>query len=260
MTNDDLLSVTCWGQKLVSKNTKTMIRSIFVWAVFGILNTFIWALVAIFLSLFSRSGRLPHFYSAAPWSKIILWGTGVRVEINGLSNIDKEKSHIYIPNHLSFFDIFSLLAYLPVDFKFILKKELMHIPILGWAMKRAGYISIDRSSPAKAKCTIDRAVDKIKNGDSFVIFAEGTRSYDGHLQPLKRGAFHLAIASGSPIVPVAIKGTKEIMPKGSFKIHRGFVTIQVGAPVETINYTKQTMSDLIDRVTDALKTMLEQEK
>ncbi|MBW1715915.1 MAG: 1-acyl-sn-glycerol-3-phosphate acyltransferase [Deltaproteobacteria bacterium] len=237
-----------------------MIRSIFVWAVFGILNTFIWALVAILLSLFSRSGGLVHFYSAVPWSRIILWGSGVRVEISGLSKIDKEKSHIYIPNHLSFFDIFSLLAYLPVDFKFILKKELMHIPILGWAMKRAGYISIDRSSPAKARCTIDRAVDKIKDGNSFVIFAEGTRSYDGRLQPLKRGAFRLAVASGSPIVPVAIKGTREIMPKGSFKIHKGFVTIQVGTPVETINYTKQTMPDLVNRVTVALKTMLEQEK
>lgn len=237
-----------------------MIRSIFVWAVFGILNTFIWALVAIFLSLFSRSGRLLHFYSAAPWSKIILWGTGVRVEISGLSNIDKEKSHIYIPNHLSFFDIFSLLAYLPVNFKFILKKELMHIPILGWAMRRAGYISIDRSSPAKAKHTLMQAVERIKSGTSLVMFAEGTRSYNGRLQPLKRGAFHLAIASGSPIVPVAIKGTKEIMPKGSFKIHRGFVTIRVGAPVETINYTKQTMPDLIERVTVALRTMLDEEK
>jgi len=182
------------------------------------------------------------------------------VEISGLSKIDKEKSHIYIANHLSFFDIFSLLAYLPVNFKFILKKELMHIPILGWAMRRAGYISIDRSSPTKAKCTIDRAVDKIKNGASFVIFAEGTRSYDGRLQPLKRGAFHLAIASGSPIVPVAIKGTNEIMPKGSFKIKKGFVTIQLDTPIETINYTKQTMPDLIDRVTNSLRTMLDEEK
>ena len=182
------------------------------------------------------------------------------MEIRGLSNIDKEKSHIYIPNHLSFFDIFSLLAYLPVDFKFILKEELMHIPILGWSMRRAGYISIARSSPAKARRTFRQAVERIKSGTSLVMFAEGTRSKDGHLQPLKRGAFQLAIASGSPIVPIAIKGTKEIMPKRSFKIHRGFVTIQVGTPVETINCTKQTMPDLIDRVTNSLRTMLDQEK
>jgi 1-acyl-sn-glycerol-3-phosphate acyltransferase len=235
----------------------TMIRSLFFWAVFGILNTFIWALFATFLSLFSRSGKLLHFYSAAPWSKIILWGTGVKVQLKGLSNIDRHKSYIFTPNHLSFFDIFSLLAYLPVDFKFILKKELMYIPLLGWAMKRAGYISIDRSSPAKARRTLARAVQRIKSGTSLVMFAEGTRGYDGHLQPLKRGAFQLAIASGVPVVPVAIKGTKEIMPKGSFKIHKGFVTIQLDTPIETINYTKQTMPALIERVSGSITAMLE---
>jgi len=234
-----------------------MIRSLFFWAVFGILNTFFWALFAIFLSLFSRSGRLVHFYSAAPWSKIILWGTGVKVQLKGLSNIDRHKTYIFIPNHLSFFDIFSLLAYLPVDFKFILKKELMYIPLLGWAMKRAGYISIDRSSPAKARRTLTRAVQRIKSGTSLVMFAEGTRGYDGHLQPLKRGAFQLAIASGVPVVPVAIKGTKEIMPKGSFKIHKGLVTIQLDTPIETFNYTKQTMPALMERVSGSITAMLE---
>jgi 1-acyl-sn-glycerol-3-phosphate acyltransferase len=237
-----------------------MIRSVFFWAVFGVVNTSFWILVGISLSLFSASSRIIHYYCAVPWSKIILWGTGVQVEISGLSNVDKEKSHIYIPNHLSFFDIFSLLAHLPVDFKFILKEELMHIPILGWSMRRAGYISIARSSPAKARRTFTQAVKRIKNGTSLVMFAEGSRSKDGHLQPLKRGAFQLAIASGSPIVPIAIKGTKEIMPKGSFKVHRGFVTIQLGTPIETINYTKQTMRDLIDSVTNSLRTMLDEEK
>jgi 1-acyl-sn-glycerol-3-phosphate acyltransferase len=238
-------------------NRPYMLRSLFVWVVFGVLNTFIWILVGIFLSLFFASSRIIHFYCAVPWAKIILWGTGVQVEISGFSNIAKEKSHIYIPNHLSFFDIFSLLAYLSVDFKFILKKELMHIPVLGWSMRRAGYISIDRSSPAKARRTLRQAVERIKNGTSLVMFAEGTRSSDGHLQPLKRGAFQLAIASGSSIIPVAIKGTREVMPKGSFKLQKGSVTIQVGAPIETTNYTKQTMPDLIQRVTMALRAMLE---
>jgi len=235
-----------------------MIRSIFIWAFIGVINTLIWSLVGIFLSLFSPSGRILHFYCAAPWSKIILWGSGVKVEINGVDTIQKEKSYVYIPNHLSFFDIFALLAYLPVDFKFILKEELMHIPILGWAMRRAGYISIDRSSPAKARRTINQAIDKIKNGASIVIFAEGTRSKDGHLQPLKRGAFQLAIASGSPIVPVAIKGTNKIMPKGSFRIKKGFIKIQFGRPIETIHYKRQTIPDLMERVAGSLRTMLEE--
>ena len=235
----------------------TMIRSLFFWVFFGIFNTLFWVLFGILLTLFLAGSKTIHFYCAVPWAKIILWGTGVQVAIRGLSNIDRQKTYIFIPNHLSFFDIFSLLASLSVDFKFILKKELMRIPVLGWSIKRAGYISIDRSSPAKARRTFKRAVDRIKSGTSLVMFAEGTRAYDGHLQPLKRGAFQLAIASGVPVVPVAIKGTKEIMPKGSFMIRKGSIVIQLEKPIETINYTKQAMPDLIERVSGSIMAMLE---
>jgi 1-acyl-sn-glycerol-3-phosphate acyltransferase len=236
----------------------TMIRSLFIWTFIGVINTFIWALIGIFLSLFSSTGKIIHFYCSVPWSKIILWGSGVRVTVNGLDKIDQEKAYIYIPNHLSFFDIFALLAYLPVDFKFILKGELMRIPILGWAMRRAKYISIDRSSAAKAKSTFKQAVDRIRRGTSIVIFAEGTRSKDGHLQPLKRGAFYLALESGTPIVPIAIKGTHKIMPKGSFMVKKGPITMQLGNPIETINYKSHNMHDLIEKVTVSLKSMLEE--
>ena len=242
----------------MTNDIHTMIRSIFIWTFIGVINTFIWALIGIFLSLFSSTGRITHFYCAAPWSKIILWGSGVRVEINGLDVIDKDKTYIYVPNHLSIFDILALLAYLPVDFKFILKKELMRIPILGWAMRRARYISIDRSSPAKAKRTFKQAVDRIRGGASILIFAEGTRSKDGHLQPLKRGAFFLALESGTPIVPIAIKGTHKIMPKGSFTLKKGSITIQLGKPIETINYNSHNMPDLIEKVTVSLKSMLKE--
>jgi 1-acyl-sn-glycerol-3-phosphate acyltransferase len=238
----------------------TMIRSLFLWAFFGIANTLFWILFGILLTLFLASSRTIHFYCAVPWAKTILWGAGVKVQIQGLSNIDRQKAYIFIPNHLSFFDIFSLLAYLPVDFKFILKKELIRIPILGWSMKRAGYISIDRSSPAKARRTLEQAVDRIKGGTSLVMFAEGTRGYDGRLQPLKRGAFQLAMASGVPVVPVAIKGTREIMPKGSFALRKGSIVIQLEKPIETSIYTKQTMPELIERVSGSITAMLEEQE
>lgn len=237
----------------------TTIRSIVLWAFIGVINTLIWVMVEILISVFSHNGRRIHFYCAAPWSRIILWGCGVRVEIDGLDAIDREKSYIYIPNHMSFFDIFALLAYLPVDFKFIFKEEIMRVPILGYAMRKAGYISISRSSPAKARRTVKEAVDMVKKGSSLVMFAEGTRSKDGLLQPLKKGAFQFALASGAPIVPIAIRGTNKIMPKGSFKVKKGFITIQLGMPISTINYKRKTMPELIERVTGSLRTMLEQE-
>jgi 1-acyl-sn-glycerol-3-phosphate acyltransferase len=235
-----------------------MIRSIFIW-VFGVLHTLIWVMVVAFVSVFSHNGRKVHFYCAVPWARIILWASSVRVQIDGLNTIDKERASIYIPNHLSIFDIFALLAALPVDFKFIFKEEIMRVPMLGWAMRKAGYISIDRSSPAKARRTFKQAVDMIRNGTSLVIFAEGTRSRNGHLQPLKRGAFQLAIASGSLIIPVAIKGSNEIMPRGSFRLKGGSIAIQLGSPISTGTYSRKSMPELIERVAGSLRKMLEGE-
>jgi 1-acyl-sn-glycerol-3-phosphate acyltransferase len=96
----------------------------------------------------------------------------------------------------------------------------------------------------------------IKKGSSLVIFAEGTRSKDGRLQPLKRGAFQLAMASGAPIVPVAIKGSNEVMAKGSYKIQGGAIRITVAKPIPTKNFRKEQMPALIGRVTESLQAML----
>jgi len=233
-----------------------MIRSVAIWAL-GLAATLGWAIAALVYAALSASSKQIHFRCAAPWSRALLRISGVRVYTEGIDQIETTTAYVYIPNHTSFFDIFSLLAYLPVDFKFILKEELMRLPILSWAMRKAGYISISRSSPARARKTLKGAIDMIKKGTSLVIFAEGTRSCDGALQPLKRGAFQLAMASGAPIVPVAIKGSNEIMAKGSYKIKRGVIRITVAKPIPTKNFRKQQMPALIERVTESLRAMLE---
>ncbi|MFW6147289.1 MAG: lysophospholipid acyltransferase family protein, partial [Thermodesulfobacteriota bacterium] len=194
-----------------------MISSLLKW-ILGLIATLGWTLVAAAYTVSSASSTQIHLKCAVPWSRALLKICGVRVHMEGLERIRTNTAYVYIPNHTSFFDIFSLLAYLPADFKFILKEELMRIPILSWGMKKAGYISISRASPAKARRTLRGAVEMIKRGTSLVIFAEGTRSHDGRLQQLKRGAFQLAMASGAPIVPVAIKGGTKIMAKGSFTV------------------------------------------
>jgi 1-acyl-sn-glycerol-3-phosphate acyltransferase len=232
-----------------------VIRSIAIWAL-GLAATLGWAIAAVVYAALSASSKEIHFRCAAPWSRALLRIAGVRVYIEGIDLIEAATAYVYIPNHTSFFDIFSLLAYLPVDFKFILKEELMRLPILSWAMRKAGYISISRSSPARARKTLKGAIDMIKKGSSLVIFAEGTRSKDGRLQPLKRGAFQLAMASGAPIVPVAIKGSNEVMAKGSYKIQRGAIRITVAKPIPTKNFRKEQMPALIGRVTESLQAML----
>ena len=123
-------------------------------------HTIIFCLWGFLLSLFSRNGRLVHFYAAVPWAKAILWVSGIRVSVTGLEHIDLHQPRIYMTNHQSYFDIFALLAYLPVEFKFIMKQELMKIPILGFSMRRVGYIGIEREDPRQA-VQLARSVDRI---------------------------------------------------------------------------------------------------
>jgi len=232
-----------------------VIRSIAIWAL-GLAATLGWTIVAVVYTALSANSEQIHSRCAVPWSRALLRISGVKVYTEGIEHIEPATAYVYIPNHTSFFDIFSLLAYLPVNFKFILKEELMRLPILNWAMRKAGYISISRSSAARARKTIKGAIDMIKKGTSLVIFAEGTRSNDGTLQPLKRGAFQLAMASGTPIIPVAIKGSSEVMTKGSYKIKSGTIRITAAKPIPTKNFKKQQMPELIASVTESLQAML----
>ncbi len=210
------------------------------------------SLFGIFLSFFEGSGRLVHFYCAVPWAKAILWICGIKVKVSGLDHVKEGVQNIYMANHQSIFDIFTLLVYLPVDFKFVLKQELMKVPLFGSAMKGAGYISIDRGNPRKAVKSMNEAAEKIKNGASVLIFPEGTRSQDGRLQTFKSGGFHLALKSGADIVPVAIVDSHLIVSKGSLRINKGTILMNIGRSIPTRDCSKKDMNRLMDRVRDAL--------
>jgi 1-acyl-sn-glycerol-3-phosphate acyltransferase len=126
--------------------------------------------------------------------------------------------------------------------------ELFKIPIFGRAMRKAGYISIDRYDRESAFKSLDVAAKKIKNGVSVLIFPEGTRSRDGKIRPFKKGGFVLAIDSGVPIVPVVIKGTHVIMTKGKFRVNPGYVSMVIHKPIDTSVYTRETKEALIESV------------
>jgi 1-acyl-sn-glycerol-3-phosphate acyltransferase len=162
-------------------------------------------------------------------------------------------------NHQSYFDIFALLACLPVNFKFILKEELMKIPFLGIAMRRARYIGIKRENPRKAVQSINEAVEKIKGGASVLIFPEGTRSIDGRLQPYKRGGFNLALKSGCDIVPVTICDSYRIVPKGSLKVNKGDFSMYIGKPISVKGYDKTTVTRLMDNVREVMLSHLKED-
>lgn len=227
-----------------------MIHTIFV-IVWTVLVTFFWGITVILTSFVIRKENVTHNI-AKLWAKSILFAGRIRVSVIGYSNIDPDRSYIYMSNHQSNFDIPVLLAYLNVQFRWLAKAELFKIPIFGYSMKRAGYISIDRSNRKSAFKSLKEAAKKIRNGVSVLIFPEGTRSRDGNIRPFKKGGFALAVDSGVPIVPIVIHGTWSIMSKKALRIKPGSVVIEILKPIETSDYTRKTKDDLMEKVGQAI--------
>ncbi|MBW1962474.1 MAG: 1-acyl-sn-glycerol-3-phosphate acyltransferase [Deltaproteobacteria bacterium] len=223
-----------------------MIRTLFVviWTVFV---TILFGSIAIMGSFFDRTGKFPHLV-ARSWARSILFASRIKVTVRGLSNIDPGRSYIFMSNHQSNFDIPVLLAYLKVQFRWLAKAELFRIPLFGIAMKRAGYISIDRSDRRSAFASLKKAAETVKNGVSVLIFPEGTRSRDGSIRPFKKGGFVLAIDSGVPIVPVVLHGTWSIMPRDKLRIESGNVMLEITEPIDTLNFTRKTKDALMEKV------------
>jgi 1-acyl-sn-glycerol-3-phosphate acyltransferase len=185
---------------------------------------------------------------AIRWARTLLFLAGVRVSISGRKGLSGRESYIFASNHLSAVDILVLLARMPVPFRWLAKDSLFKIPIFGWAMKQAGYIPVEREQGRSAYQSLERAAERIRDGVSVIIFPEGTRSRDGKLGPFKGGGFVLAIKSGRPMVPVSIRGSYEILPKGRYRITPGRVRVVLGRPVPTDGFKLKERGKLMDQV------------
>ena len=222
--------------------------------------TIVIGLASTLLSFFnSTRGNFVHKIFARNWGKIVLFLSGIKVEVRGFSNIEFDNSYIYMPNHQSLYDIPVLLGCLPIQFRWLAKAELFKIPIFGQGMRGAGYISINRKNRSSAISSLKKAAKSIKTkGVSVVIFPEGTRSEDGKIASFKKGGFYLATASKVPIVPVIIKGTKEIVSKKSLLIRRGKVIVEILEPIDAEGYdTKDKKTELVNKVRDIIITKYE---
>lgn len=214
--------------------------------------TILLAILALIAALIEPKGRLYNFISKV-WSNTILWISGVKVELIGKEHLQADESYVYVSNHVSNFDIPVVLKAIPGQLRLIFKKELAKIPIFGWQLKLGPYILIDRQNPGKAMQSLNQAIEKIKQGVSVLLFAEGTRSKDGSIQSFKRGAFTLATRSGKKIVPVTIKGTYEILPKKKFNLRSGKVKLIIDKPIEhNGNTDKISEVSLMNEVRDII--------
>jgi 1-acyl-sn-glycerol-3-phosphate acyltransferase len=153
--------------------------------------------------------------------------------VKGLENIDQNKPYIFVSNHASMVDIPTVMVALNGKVNVVFKKELTRVPIWGWALRYGPFIMIDRSNPRDAMTSIERAVQTIRSGQSVILFAEGTRTDNGKLQPFKRGAFSLAAKSGVPVVPMIINNTYGIMPKGSLIVKKADISVILEKPILT---------------------------
>lgn len=240
------------------KSTLYTLHTIVI-ALWVIVITIVIGTLIILFSFFSRNGNVLHLI-ARFWANSILWVSRVKTRVTGAEKLTPGRSYIYMPNHQSNADIPLLLGRLPVQFRWLAKAELFKIPIFGRAMHGVGYISIDRSNRKSAFESLARAARTIRDGTSVLIFPEGTRSRDGRLLSFKKGGFVLAVDSGVPIVPVIIRGTRNIIPKGHFMIRPAPVTMQILDPVETADYTRKTKDALLERIRTILIDNLENEQ
>ncbi len=207
--------------------------------------------VTLVVSVFSRQGHMGHRVGRA-WARSILAVSGVGVAVAGLERLAPGRAYVFMANHQSNFDIPVLLGHLPVQFRWLAKAELFKIPLFGRAMRAAGYISIDRADRSSALQSLSEAAGALRRGVSVMIFPEGTRSLDGALRPFKKGGFMMAIHAGAPIVPVRIRGTYGIMPKGVWLVRPRAVGVAIGEPIDAAGYTPESKEVLMERVRQAL--------
>jgi 1-acyl-sn-glycerol-3-phosphate acyltransferase len=182
---------------------------------------------------------------------------GIDVETVGLDKLERETPYVFMSNHLSFLDGPLLVTVLDRPARVIVKRFVFRVPVLGLGMRFSGYVPLDKEGVGAGKLSIARASRLIKEKRySFLIYPEGARSFDGRIQLFRRGGFFLALACGTPIVPVSIKGTYELMPRGQWFVRKGPVRIAFHEPIPVTGYTQDTMAELMDRVKGAVSSAL----
>ena len=195
------------------------------------------------------------YYPAHIWSRCVCAMLFVRVKVKGRENIDPSTSYVFVANHQGAFDIWAIYGYLNHDFKWLMKKELEKIFLVGRACKRAGHIMVDDSSVTGIRTTIEESEKTLQGGMSLVIFPEGSRTFDGKMIPFKRGAFMLAAEYKLPVVPITIDGAFRRMPRTTYTATPRRITLTIHKPIfpgEKGFNTKRLMKQCFDEIESAL--------
>lgn len=232
----------------------TRLMSYFVRNPLIYLYTLVLGTVSLACSPFDRKGHMQHGLARA-WSWLILKTCGSPFTIAGREKLDLSHPAIYAANHSSALDIPVLYVGLPFQFRILAKLELFRLPLLGGHLKRSGQIPIDRTDPRATVRSLSEASKTVEGGMPLVVFPEGGRSPDGHMQPFLGGVFYAAIKAQAPIVPVAIVGAYEALPMNTYVICPTHFKLIIGDPVPTAGLTRRDMEALSARVHQALSDL-----
>lgn len=234
-----------------------MIRAI--WFVLTVSALTVWhGGITILAALFQVPQKPGGIYDrmSRGWGRNLLRANGLNeITVTGLNSHSTSGPCVYVSNHASLVDIWVLLAVLPGTVRFLAKRELMRIPVFGWAMASAGHIPIDRQRLHSAFGAYETAARMVREGTSAIIFGEGTRSRDGSLLPLKKGPFVLAIKAGVPVVPVYISGTWAVLPPGRITPRPGPIAIALGEPLSSTGLEEEDRDALALRCRAAMERL-----
>jgi 1-acyl-sn-glycerol-3-phosphate acyltransferase len=235
--------------RLSTRLASYLVRNPLIYLYTVLLGTF-----SLFSSFFDRSGRIQHNF-ARLWSRLILCTASAPLTVTGLDRVDLTQAAIYAANHSSALDIPVLFVGLPFQFRILAKIELFRLPFLGWHLKRSGQIAIDRADARASLRSLAAASQTVRAGMNLVVFPEGGRSADGHLQPFLGGTFYTAIKAQVPIVPMAIVGTFQALPMNTYVIHPTRFRLIVGDPIPTAGLVSRDMEALSARVHQAMSDL-----
>ena len=222
------------------------------------LLTFLVSLFALIDMLWGRRDEWKAQQFPRLWGRALCRLAGVRVRVEGLEHLEPGKTYIFAANHASQYDIFAFQGYFPYDFRWLAKKELFRLPVFGRAMRRVGYIEVDRANSREAMKSLDAAAARIRAGKSVLIFPEGTRSADGRLRAFKGGAVLLAIKAGAPLVPMGFSGSHQVLPKGHWLPQSGEIVLRVGRPIITEGLKAKDKQQLADTLHQAVAELLDE--
>jgi 1-acyl-sn-glycerol-3-phosphate acyltransferase len=214
--------------------------------------------MALFVSIFDKSGRMQHRVAQA-WARACVWISGSHVVVRGAERLLRHPVAVYAANHTSYMDTPVVFASLPFQFRILAKKELWPIAFIGWYLNRSGQIPIDVANPHASLSSLSFGVKALRAGMPLFVFPEGGRTQSGELQPFLSGAAYLAIRAQVPLVPIALKGVYDLLPIHTHHFYPGELTLSVGEPIETRGMTVRQTEELTARLRAAIAGMLEPE-